>query len=67
VWHADGSNTLTARGTWFFFFAEGQRGPGTPADSIVNHGQVVFVTYPDGSATILSRTGNYEDVCMTLG
>ncbi len=67
VYHADGSSTQTARGAWFLFFFEGQLGAGVDGTGFVNHGQVVFVTYPDGSATILSRTGNYEDVCATLG
>jgi hypothetical protein len=66
IFHADASATLTARGTWFFFFTAGQRGPGTPADSIVNNGRMVLVTQPDGSQTIESQVGTTEDVCATL-
>jgi hypothetical protein len=66
IFHADGSTTLTARGTWFFFFTAGQLGAGTPASSIVNHGRMVIVTYPDGSQRIESQIGTTEDLCATL-
>ncbi len=67
VFHADGSSTQTARGTWFLFFFEGQLGAGMSGTSFVNSGQVVFVNNADGTATILSQTGKMEDVCVTLG
>jgi len=67
VFHADASTTLTARGTWFLFYAPGQLGPGSEATSFVNHGTVVVDTAPDGIATIRSRAGALEDVCATLG
>jgi hypothetical protein len=67
VFHADGSSTQTARGTWFLFFFEGQLGGGMSGTGFVNSGQVVFVNNADGTATILSQTGRMEDVCVTLG
>ena len=67
VFHADGSSTQTARGTWFLFFFEGQLGAGMSGTGFVNSGQVVFVNNADGTATILSQTGKMEDVCATLG
>jgi|tagenome__1003787_1003787.scaffolds.fasta_scaffold20527045_2 hypothetical protein len=67
VFHADGSSTQTSRGAWFLFFFEGQLGTGMTGTGFVNHGQVVFVNNADGTATILSRTGTFEDVCVTLG
>ncbi len=67
VFHADGSSTQTARGTWFLFFFEGQLGAGMSGTGFVNSGQVVFVNNADGTATILSQTGKMEDVCVTLG
>jgi hypothetical protein len=66
IFHADGSTTLTTRGTWFLFFTAGQRGPGTPADSIVHRGRMVILTHPDGSQTIESEHGITEDLCATL-
>jgi hypothetical protein len=65
--HADGSTTLTARGTWFLFYLPGELGPGSEAMSFINRGRVVVDTQPDGTATIRSRTGSLEDVCATLG
>lgn len=67
VFHADGSSTQTARGAWFLFFFEGQLGAGMTGTGFVNHGQVVFVNNADGTATILSQTGTFENVCDTLG
>lgn len=67
VFHADGSSTQTARGTWFLFFFEGQLGAGMSGTGFVNSGQVVFVNNADGSATILSQTGKMEDICVMLG
>lgn len=67
VYNADGSTTLTARGSWFIFFFEGQLGPDTLGSGIINHGQIVIVNYPNGSAVVLSQTGTAEDVCVTLG
>jgi hypothetical protein len=66
VFHADGSSTLTARGTWFLFYTADQLGAGTPAQSIVHQGRIVQVTYPDGSQSIESEQGTTEDVCATL-
>ena len=40
IFHADGSSTLTARGTWFFFFFPGDLGPGSEPMSIVNTGTI---------------------------
>jgi hypothetical protein len=66
VFHADGSTTLTARGTWFLFYFEGQLAPdGTPT-SFVNSGRVVIDTDADGVSTIRSQVGVAEDVCETL-
>ncbi len=67
VFHADGSSTQTARGTWFLFCFEGQLGAGMSGPGFVNSGQVVFVNNADGTATILSQTGTMEEVCVTLG
>ena len=67
VYHADGSRTLTARGTWFLFYVAGELGPGSEATSFVNRGRIVVDTQADGTATIRSQTGTLEDVCATLG
>jgi hypothetical protein len=67
IFHADGSSTLTARGTWFFFFFPGDLGPGSEPMSIINSGQIVIHTDPNGTQSIRSRTGTLEDVCKTLG
>ena len=67
VFHADGSTTLTASGTWFLFYVAGELGPGSEATSFINRGRVVVDTGPDGTATIRSQTGSLEDVCTTLG
>jgi hypothetical protein len=67
IFHADGSSTLTARGTWFFFFFPGDLGPGSEPMSIVNTGRIVIDTDPNGTQSIRSRTGRQEDICATLG
>jgi hypothetical protein len=67
TYHEDGSSTLVARGTWFFFFFAGDLGAGSPPMSIVNTGTIVIDTLPDGTQAIRSHTGQQEDVCATLG
>ena len=67
IFHPDGSSTLTARGNWFFFFFPGDLGPGSAPMSIVNTGTIVIHTAPDGTQSILARTGRVENVCVTLG
>ena len=64
IFHADGSSTLTARGTWFF---PGDLGAGSEPMSFVNTGTIVIHTAPNGIQSIRSRTGRVEDVCATLG
>ena len=66
TFHEDGSTTLMARGTWFFFFFAGGLGVGSPPMSIINTGTIVIDTFPDGTQAIRSRTGQQEDVCATL-
>jgi hypothetical protein len=62
----DGTITLSAWGTWLLFFFPGQLGPGAPGMVIINNGFVELLTNPDGTQTILSRSGSLEDVCATL-
>lgn len=66
TFHRDGSTTLRARGTWFFFFFADQLGSGSPPMSIINTGTIVIDTFPDGTQDIRSRTGQQEDVCPAL-
>ena len=66
TFHEDGSSTLRARGTWFFFFFADQLGARSPPMSIVNTGTIVIDTFPDGTQAIRSHTGQQEDVCATL-
>jgi hypothetical protein len=66
VFHADGSSTLRARGTWFLFYTEGQLGSGSRATSFINHGYIVLDNHADGTTTIRSTVGTSEDLCATL-
>ena len=66
VFHANGSTTLTATGSWFNFYAPGQLGAGSAPTSFLTHGRLVIDTDANGVSTIVSRTGTLEDVCATL-
>lgn len=66
TFNADGSTTLVARGTWFFFFFPGQLSLGSEGSSIVHTGTLTLVTHPDGTQTIVSKSGRTEDLCATL-
>ena len=67
IFHEDGSTTLTSRGTWFFFYSEGQLDSDPSAHSVILNGRTVTLTRADGTQKILAQTGTVEDVCAELG
>jgi hypothetical protein len=65
--NADGSTTLTGTGTWLFFFAPGQLGPGTPGSMVTFTGRFVLRTAANGfDEQIVSRSGIMRDACAAL-
>ena len=66
TYHADGSSTLVARGTWFFFFFPGQLAPGSEGSSILHTGTLTLLTNADGTQEIVSERGRTEDLCARL-
>ena len=68
VLHEDGSTTLHSSGSWLFFWAPDQLGPGTEGTMALTHGKIVVHTDADGfHQQILKRTGTSRDVCAILG
>jgi hypothetical protein len=63
----DGSSTLTAWGTWLFFFFPDQLGPNSPGMMVLNNGRTVIHTEADGfHQQIISTSGTSSDVCAML-
>jgi hypothetical protein len=59
--HPDGSATLEARGRWFFALIEN-----APFNAFISSGHVVTSIAPDGTVTLVSRSGHVEDLCALL-
>jgi hypothetical protein len=59
--HPDGSTTLEAHGRWFLGLIEN-----APFAVFISSGRVVLNIAPDGTITLVSRSGHVEDVCALL-
>jgi hypothetical protein len=59
--HPDGSATLEFSGRWFLAFLEN-----APAKAFISSGRVVASAAPGGPVTIVSQSGQVEDVCALL-
>jgi hypothetical protein len=67
TYHADGSTTLKAHGSWYLFYFPGQLGAGSEGTSFLHTGAITVVTADDGTAVFVSDAGRTEDICETLG